>query len=185
MENDYERTIEILSCYEALGDYGQIMETLACASEEVWQEIQGNRISFSYEIQRAINSYDTPVSPFVSKNLVVKDISIKEIRERDKRRMEELFSKFDDEWLEVKKTLPPRTLSEVDTINDDAFEKLSRVRKEMGKFIPKNQAKRREELETQLSIAENEYQKTSNNVRAEDELYEQRQKDKFQQSKLR
>ena len=99
--------------------------------------------------------------------------------------MEELLSKFDDEWLEVKKTLPPRTLSEVDTINDDAFEKLSRVRKEMGKFIPKNQAKRREELETQLSIAENEYQKTSNDVRAEDELYEQRQKDKFQQSKLR
>lgn len=184
MYNNYNQITEVLYAYECLGNFNGIVETLALADEDVWEQIKSNKSSFCFDVQRGIDYFKEP-TPMISKVVVVKDITRKQMRQAAEREREAFLREFENEWLEYKKTLPARTLTEIDTQNDNAFQQISIIKDKLNGYFQRHQNKKRDALENQLAELENEYNRTNKEIQHQDELYYQSKMSEFYQIKLR
>ena len=107
------------------------------------------------------------------------------MRQAAEREREAFLREFENEWLEYKKTLPARTLTEIDTQNDNAFQQISIIKDKLNGYFQRHQNKKRDALENQLAELENEYNRTNKEIQHQDELYYQSKMSEFYQIKLR
>jgi len=184
MYNNYNQITEVLYAYECLGNFNGIVDTLAHADEDVWEQIKSNKTSFCFDVQRGID-YFREITPMVSKVVVINDITPKQMRQAAERERQAFLQQFENEWLEHKKTLPARTLSEIDTQNDNLFQKISFIKNTLKGYFQRHQNKKRDALENQLVDLENEYIRTNKEIAYQDELYYQSKMSEFYQVKLR
>jgi len=180
---NYAKTHELLN-REWFGDRDDIREILDRADEDAWERVLSNRNSYPLDVQGAIGSY-------LSKPHNVRDISDKEMELIKANKKAQSHSRFEKAWEEKSKSLPSRPLSDVDTVNDDAWVKLVAVKAEMARYVATRKYLARGSTDTLLKtweekvkVAENEYEQTSKEVAARDVKFRDNQKDDFYKSWL-
>jgi predicted mannosyl-3-phosphoglycerate phosphatase (HAD superfamily) len=175
---NYAKTHELLN-REWFGDRDDIREVLDRADQDAWEKVLANRMLYPLDVQGAIGSY-------IVKPHKVRDISDKELKILQEKKKEQVQERFEKAWEECVKTLPGRTLSDVDTANDDAWTAVATAKASLAKYLATRKYVARGSTDVLLKTheekvkeAETEYARTSKEVELCDAKFRDSQKHKF------
>jgi hypothetical protein len=186
-------TVDELLTRDWFVDEDSIRYVIQYANQEAWEFIYANRRKYSMRIREIIEPRDYQVSP-EKLRIKVRSVSDKEWYERIRASQRKLNDKFEIDWTKYSECVPDRPLLEVDSLLDDAWDRLVKTKDKLTKYIasgsktyvsPSMRGKKEVEdpkqtvIENEIRSMENEYDKIQKLVEQSDSKYWETQKNDY------
>jgi hypothetical protein len=174
-------------------DEDSIRYIIYYANQEAWEFIYANRRKYSRRIREIIEPHDYQVSP-EKLRFKVRCVSDKEWNEMIRESQRKLDDKFEVAWTKYSESVPDRPLREIDSLLDDAWDRLVKTKDKLTKYLssrskayvpPSMRGKKEPEdprqtvIENEIRAMENEYDKIQKLVEEIDSAYWETQKNDY------